>query len=112
MLLLTDGRLDDGGVESVRDQADDQVMLSNLSIEGLVVGDVEGDGVGILDALRERLCGLECSASCRSVSGLFEKESLGRGQAIPTVTGMPDSERISRVGLVTKPAPSIRTLGK
>ena len=33
-----------------------------------------------------------------------------RGVDVPTVTGMPDSLRTSRVGRVTKPAPSMRTL--
>ena len=36
MLLLADGRLDDGSVEGVGDQADDQVVLGNLSVESLL----------------------------------------------------------------------------
>lgn len=62
MLLLTDGRLNDGGVEGIRDQADDEVMLGNLSIQSLVISDVQGDGSGTLCASNERLGGLESSA--------------------------------------------------
>lgn len=64
MLLLADGRLDNGSVEGVRDQADDEVMLANLSIEGLVVANVKGDGGGALDASRKGLSRLESTASC------------------------------------------------
>lgn len=63
MLLLTDGGLDDGGVEGVGDQADDEVVLGNLSVESLVIVDVEGDGGGALDASGEGLGGLEGAAS-------------------------------------------------
>ena len=38
-------------------------MLANLGIESLVVRDVEGDGGGVLDALRELLGVLESTAS-------------------------------------------------
>lgn len=62
MLLVSDGGLDDGGVVGVRDQADDQVVLGNGSIESLFVVDVEGDGRGKVDALGELLCFLESSA--------------------------------------------------
>ena len=50
MLLLADGRLDDGGVEGVGDQADDEVVLGDLGVEGIIVGDIERDGGGSLDA--------------------------------------------------------------
>lgn len=63
MLLLADGGLDDCGVEGVRDQADNQVMLANLSIKCLIVGYVEGDGGGMLNALGERLGRSEGPAS-------------------------------------------------
>ena len=53
MLLLANGRLDDGRVESIRDQADDQVVLGDLGVQRTVVGDIEGDGGGILDTGRE-----------------------------------------------------------
>lgn len=64
MLLLADSRLDDGSVESVRDQADDEVVLGDLSVKGLVVVDIEGDSLGELDAIGESLGALNVSASC------------------------------------------------
>jgi hypothetical protein len=64
ILLVADGRLDDGGVEGVGDQADDKIVLSNLSVESLVVGYVERDGVSILDTLGELLSAGEGAAGC------------------------------------------------
>lgn len=64
MLLLADGRLDDGSVESVRNQADDEVVLGNLSVKGLVVVDIKGNSLGEFDAVSERLGALNVSASC------------------------------------------------
>lgn len=110
MLFQPDGGLDDIDVEGVGDQADDQVMLRELGVQGLVVGNIERDGVCVLDTSRERLGGLEGPASCsRDVSGPTAGFDSAR-ETIPTVTETPDSERMSRVGLVTKPAPSINTL--
>jgi hypothetical protein len=37
------------------DQADDQIMLSNLNIQGFLVTDIERDWVRTLDALGELL---------------------------------------------------------
>jgi len=68
MLLLANGRLDDGRVEGIGDQADDQVVLGDLGVQGTVVGDIEGDGGGILDTSRERFRVLESSASWRGVN--------------------------------------------
>lgn len=68
MLLLSDGGLDDGGVEGVRDQADDKIVLGELGVESLIVGDIERDGAGVLDTGRERFGGFKSSASYRSVS--------------------------------------------
>lgn len=117
VLLLSDGGLDDGGVEGIRDQADDKVVLGHLGVEGGIVGHVEGDGRSILDTGRQGLCGFESPASCKRLSvSVCEKTSLeqrrGKEKCVPTVTGMPFSERISKVGLVTKPAPSINTLAE
>lgn len=112
MLLLSDSRLDDGSVEGVGDQADDKIVLRKLGVQGLLVGHIEGDGDGILDTNRESLCGFKSSASCKWVSGMVVEYELDREKPIPTVTVIPDSERISRVGFVTKPAPSINTLRK
>jgi hypothetical protein len=41
VLLLADGRLDDGRVERIGDQADDDVNFGDFRIEGLVVVDIE-----------------------------------------------------------------------
>jgi hypothetical protein len=41
MLLLADGGLDDGRVVGVRDQADDNVDLLYLGVEGVVFVDIE-----------------------------------------------------------------------
>ena len=68
VLLLADGGLDDSGVEGVGDQADDKVVLGDLGVEGLVVGNIERDGSGILDAGRKSLSRLEGSAGCRAWS--------------------------------------------
>lgn len=48
ILLLADSGLDDGSVVSVWDQGDDEVVLGNLSVESLVVADIESDGRGTL----------------------------------------------------------------
>lgn len=45
MLLLADGRLDDGGVEGVGDERDDNVDLGDLGVEGLSIVDVELENV-------------------------------------------------------------------
>jgi len=55
ILLLADGRLDDSSVVGVGNQADDEVILGNLSIQSLVVAHVESNGVGALGASNEGL---------------------------------------------------------
>lgn len=126
MLLLTDSRLDDGSVEGVGDQGDDKIVLGDLSVEGLVVGDIEGDGGGVLDALGELLSRGKSTAGCCTQAQMSAQivhitvggcrtiatVSFNSTVDIPTVTGMPASLRTSRVGRVTKPAPSMRTLLK
>lgn len=64
VLLLADGRLDDGRVESVGDQADDQIVLGDLGVESGIVGDIERDGGGVLNTGGQLLGRLESSASC------------------------------------------------
>lgn len=64
ILLVADGRLDDGGVEGVGDQADDQVVLGHLGVQRLVVGHVERDGMRVLDALGELLGRGQGAAGC------------------------------------------------
>jgi hypothetical protein len=53
ILLLANGRFDDSGMEGIRDQRDDQVDFGNFGVECFVIGDIEGDGVGVLDAFTE-----------------------------------------------------------
>ena len=111
MLLVADSRLDDGGVVRVRDQADDKVMLGNLGVQGLLVVDIEGDGVCVLDARGELLGCCECPARWEGVSsmGIDPGRAYRVAGYTPTATWMPASLRMSSVGLVTKPAPSMST---
>ena len=55
MLLAADRRLDDLGVVGVGDQADGQIVLGDLGVQGLLVVDIERNGVGIGNALGEAL---------------------------------------------------------
>jgi hypothetical protein len=68
VLLLGDGSLDDGGVEGVGDQADNNAVLANLVLEGGRVGDIERDGAAVLEALAELLGRLEGTAGWNDVS--------------------------------------------
>ena len=81
VLLGADGGLDDGGVPRVGDQADDEVVLGHLGVEGRGVRDVDGDGRGALDAHDEVLGGLEGPAGCggRQRGGSGERVSMGAG---------------------------------
>jgi hypothetical protein len=106
MLLLSDGRLDDCRMKGIWDQADDQIVLRNCGIKGFLVGDIEGDWMGILDAFGELLGTFESSASYPTISPIYD---YSEWIVVPTETLMPSSLRISRVGRVTKPAPSIST---
>jgi hypothetical protein len=42
-------------MESVWDQADHYIVLLDLSVKSVGVGDIEGDGVGSFDAAAELL---------------------------------------------------------
>lgn len=108
MLLLADGRLDHGGVEGVWDEGDDEVVLGDGIVQGLLVGDVEGDWGRIFDTLGELLCAFKSTAGWGTVSDT-EGRLVGGKEFIPTETLTPASLRTSRVGRVTKPAPSMRT---
>lgn len=54
-------------MESIRDQADHEVDFGNLSIECFLVGDIEGDLLGVLDTFTKLLSTLEGSAGCKNV---------------------------------------------
>lgn len=62
MLLGLDGGLDHKSVECVGNEGDDQVILADLVLERCCVGDVEGDGAGVLEALGESLGAVESTA--------------------------------------------------
>ena len=72
ILLLADGRLDYGSVVRIGDQADDKVVLGNLSVQSLVVAHVESDGGGALDANDEGLGRVEGPAGLRAGSVMVE----------------------------------------
>lgn len=81
MLLLSDGALNDRRMEGIGDKRDNEVMVCDLRIEGLVVGNVEGDCAGELDAFGEFLCAFECSASCyRSTNDMKISQVLATHQ--------------------------------
>ena len=59
MLLCPDGALDNLSVESVGDQADDEVDLLESLVQSSIITDIEGDGLGVLEAGTELLGGFE-----------------------------------------------------
>ena len=67
ILLLSDGRLDDGRVEGVRDQTNDKIVLCYSSVKGFGVSDIEGDWLCKLDTLGELLCAVKISAGWRAL---------------------------------------------
>lgn len=63
VLLVADRRLDDLCVEDVWDKGNDEVVLSYDGVECGCVVDVDGDGLGVLDAFGELLRAFESTAS-------------------------------------------------
>lgn len=79
ILLVSNSRLDDGGMEGIRNQADDQVVLGDLSIQSLGVGNVERNGRRELHAGGETLSSLEGSASfCSRSASRSEAERISQ----------------------------------
>jgi hypothetical protein len=72
MLLDLDGGLDDDGVEGVGNEGDDQVVLADLVLERRRVGDIEGDGAGVLETLGEGFGAGEGTAGLEEVSECCE----------------------------------------
>lgn len=62
--LGADGRLDNGGVESVGDQGDDDISLAKGIVKSSGIVDIKGDSLGVLEATRESLGTLEGTAGC------------------------------------------------
>lgn len=97
ILLLSDRRLDDGSMEGVRNQADDQVMLGNLGIQSLGIGNIERNRCRELHASGQALGSLEGSA-CYLQPVSISYRSGKKIASLPTVTGMPASVKTSSVG--------------
>ena len=72
MLLDLDGGLDDDGVEGVGNEGDDQVVLGDLLLERIRVGDVERDGASVLETLGEGFGAGEGTAGFEEVSVCYE----------------------------------------
>ena len=62
MLLLSDGALNDHRMECIGYKRDDQIVLCDLSVEGLLVCDIERDWVGVLNTFCDLFCAFEGSA--------------------------------------------------
>lgn len=62
MLFGADGRLNDQSVEGVGDQGDGQVNLLHGLVQSGIIADIEGDGVGVLEAFAQLLGALEGTA--------------------------------------------------
>lgn len=92
MLLLTDGGLDDLGVEGVWDQGDDEVVLGDSSVEGLCVVDIESLRLGGLDAGGQVLGGLEGPAGCCEAA---RPSKLALGGAREGRKSSPDADKTS-----------------
>jgi hypothetical protein len=61
VLLVPDRGLDHGGVEGVRDEGDDEVVLGDGGVECLGVGNVQLDSLGVGHLDGELLCGFQRS---------------------------------------------------
>jgi hypothetical protein len=65
VLLVSNRGLDDLMMKIIWDQANNKIVLRYRSVEGFVVGDIEGDWLCELDALGALLCAVESSAGWR-----------------------------------------------
>lgn len=71
-------------MEGVWDQGDDEVVLGDGGVKGLCVVDIEGGGLGVLDAGGELLGGLEGPAGCREVGEAVQVSLGGERRQIQT----------------------------
>lgn len=106
ILLVANGGLDYIGMENVRDQADNKIMLGDSSIQSSGVSDIERDSLCELNTLRELLGAVKTSAGYIWLCQLNHvKLYIHPPNDSPTVTSTPASLRTSSVGLATKPEP-------
>ena len=77
----------------VRDQADDEVVLGDLGVEGRVVASIECDGGGALDAVGELLGRLEGAAGCGGLSAGHLGESVSGSTGGKRTDGDGDARR-------------------
>lgn len=66
--LGADGGLDNGGVEGVRDEGDDNIGLLEGLVKSSGIVDIKGDSLGVLEAAGESLGALEGTAGFYSSS--------------------------------------------
>lgn len=67
-------------MEGVWDQGDDEVVLGDSGVEGLCVVDIEGGGLGVLDAGGELLGGLKGPAGCGEARERPSRLALGANE--------------------------------
>lgn len=79
VLLVPDGRLDDGSVVDIRDQADDQVTLLQSLVQRLRRGGVDLDGVGTGEGGDHLFGQLDGSAPDGELVALLDDVLDGRG---------------------------------
>ncbi|KAI6761939.1 hypothetical protein HG531_002492 [Fusarium graminearum] len=85
ILLSLDSGLDDGSVESVRDQRDGDVVLRDGLLESGGIVNVEADGLGVVESTGEVLGRSESTASNSDVNtGLGEDLDGGSGNEAGT----------------------------
>jgi hypothetical protein len=91
MLPLSNRALNDRRMERIRNKRDDQIVLCDLSVEGLLVPDIEGYWAGELDTFCLFLSAFECSAGCgRSAN------DTKRGRMTATHQQRPQCQRRSK----------------
>ena len=82
----------------LRNERNHQIVLGDLSVEGFLVGNIEGDRTGELDTFCEPLSASKGSAGFGGSVISCDTEECASNS--PTDTSMPKSERTSRVGLL------------
>jgi hypothetical protein len=81
----------------LRNKRNHQIVLSNLSVKGFLVGNIEGDRTGKLDAFCDLLSA--CKGPAGFSGSVISCDIEECASNPPIDTSMPKSERTSRVGL-------------